>query len=556
MERNMNILKNKFFIPMCVIFVIGLTVIQWMCNTRWEGDIEKDLVIRIRPDQIPRSYNPLMQFETKTLKMNEIGAAFSECVFEGLFNRVIDKKKQPTYENGLAENIWSEDLLPMAKRWNVKLKSKSYWHGDTTSRITSSDVIHTYRCIEYGASDSPWRGRLLRYLDEVPHSFHDDDLKIEFVFKRKLFVGDVKKLLTFKIIPEAFKYDNKMVILTPENMPLDTDENWRIFNKICPIGSGPYIFDELKSGINQIVLKKNPSYNNNLNIPRYVVFKEVNDDDLVSSIGKDFNMMLYTPNKYRTQIERVSNVKTYEYTPFYFYSIVFGKQLSIDQKNQILCTIDQDQKSEFLKHVGFPSANGRFINSGPFPWNWDVFDDSNPYEGKNYQCPKQNSKKTDITILFNKNDIRTEAIIIQISIALNQYFNIKSLDMPEVDFMKKLRQKSFDLALIIWEGFDQDYSISKLYTEEENPMNLTFINFKKMKKLNSLFTRFSLEVRGKDRYKRGKKIHRFITDEAPYLYLFTPPRRAAYLNSIRGIDNNPIHPETFLSNIKKWIIAQ
>ncbi|MCP4350670.1 MAG: hypothetical protein GY795_34815 [Desulfobacterales bacterium] len=541
--------KKVMIVFMLLQMIITFSIFWW--NKPWQGNVNKDLIIRIRPHQKPISYNPLMQFKTDILKPSKVGLAISECIFDGLFNRTVDSSGRLSYEKGLADKLLSESGNSISKIWYVILRDDRYWHG-TNILVTNRDVIHTFKCIE-GGSKSSWRERLRLDIAKEPYTVPNDPWKIEFVFKGRMNEMEVMQLLAFKIIPQEFIFDGEKVSLRSTYMSISDDPQWTIFNQ-NPIGTGPYKLSKTKSSLSQIVLERDYT-NYKEQLPHHVIFKELSDDKLLSAMGRTVNFMLYIPDNYRNEIKKKVNVKIYKYTPFYFYALVFGNHMTEIQKNKVYCIINENEKSQILSLIGIPTPNPKYLNHGPFPWNWSVFNthQSNPFETEIANCNFQTSSKEKINLLYNSNDNIMKAISTLISKALNSHFTIQLSELSEIDFMKTLRTRNFELALISWEGFDQYYSsMSKLYTDRGNPLNIVVLSREVEDLLTKHFYKLSTTYHELEQYSIGKEIHEIIVSEKPYHYLFTIPKEAAYMSYIKNIEQYPIDPETFLSNIRKW----
>jgi ABC-type transport system substrate-binding protein len=554
------------------VLIVFLIVAGVSCTKSEEDvDIERDMVIRIRPHQRPLSYNPLTQFKTDTLKLSEVGLAISECVFDGLFNRTLKKSSddgycredgQPCYEYALAkEPITSEDGDISSTTWYIDLKEDKYWHG-TKKPVTSRDVIHTYKCIRRGGSESPWRERLMRYMRQDPQCWRGEcdnyPFKLEFVFEKGLTEIDVMQLLTFKIIPEEFMAENTKITLNPAYMrkkdnrePVEDDREWEIFNK-NPVGTGPYKIKE--TGPRQIILERDFTNYKDKSLPRYVCFEEVLDDKVTSEMGETVNFMLYTPPQYRAELMEKKNIKAYEYTPYYFYALVFGEKMGASQRNKVCCILNENVKSDILHKIGYPKPNTQYINRGPFPWNWNIFSTRKPFSDYSCETHQISSAKEKIELIYNAQDIRTKDVSVLIAENLKSGFIVKTLPMNETDLMNRIRSRNYQVAIVIWEGFDQDYSISELYTPEPNQKSLNITTLPKSTRdiLSDYFSELMRESHERRRYEKAEEIHGTINEAKPYHYLFTLPRTAIYSDTIKHIDEYPIHPETFLPNIRKW----
>ncbi len=569
--------------------IAGVAVIMgaffgWQYIRQLKIDVKKDLVIRIRPHQQPNSYNPLTQFKTETLKLSEVGLAVSECVFDGLFNRTIKnvldeqddycrKTGKPCYEYGLAKYPLQSEYGDIAsKTWYIDIRQDWYWHG-TQKPVTATDVIHTYKCIEKGGSESPWRERLRRYIEQEPFCWRDNCVKypskVVFVFNERLKEEEVMQLLTFKIIPEKFKANDKEIDLNPKYMREDKnrkqteyDENWKMFNR-NPTGTGPYKIKITEP--DQIVLERDhtndeakrlPKNVGSKGLPRYVCFKVVNDDRLLPAMdNKKINFTLYAPSQYKSEL--IKNRNNYEYAPFYFYALVFGKEDEISkiQIKKICCVINEQKKSEILDTMGIPKPKiSRYINQGPFPWNWNLFSGKDQFTDKtDCNFDYKSSQKQKIELIYNEQDVRTRALAVLISGSLKNHFNVRIKSLDEMELMRTIRSQNYQMAIIIWEGFDQDYSISELYTPEpKNNLNITNLSKNVRDSLSTHFMKFMRTRDESRRFAEGQEIHDIINKAKPYHYLFTLPRTAIYTNAIKNVDKYPVHPETFLPNIRKW----
>ena len=518
----------------------------------WSGEnIYTDLIVRIRKEQTPKSLNPLMYFETETLKLSEIGFAISECLFDGLWNRTYHNGRID-YEKGLASSLSSFDNRKISKRWTVTLNN-FYWNN-TNNRVTAEDVLHTYKCIDLGGSSSPWRARLRNNIGENPHIQNSNLYKIEFVFRRPLTEGEVIKLLSFKIIPKDFEYKGSRIQLHPIQMRTKDSDNWHIFENLL-LGTGPYQFSKEKSSEEKIVLERNTTNYKNANLPEHIIFKELDDSEIELAFGKSINFSLYIPNDYYDEIVSHSNLKTQQYTPFYFYALVFGQKVSDSIKKSFVADLNPDIKCDLLKRFDKKNCNCQYVNHGPFPWNWRIFVDYDrmPYTNEASYQTTSSHQKTSIQMIWNRNDTRTKNLAYLISDFMDHNYNFEMKELPEYKFMETLRSQNYDVALIVWEGFDQDYSISKLYTpKRNNELNIANLSRGVQKQLNREFETYMNSNSIDDKYLYGHVIHQLINQEHPYVYLFSPPRTAAFIDQIDGIDQYPVHPESFLANISKW----
>ncbi|OGM90607.1 hypothetical protein A2755_03585 [Candidatus Wolfebacteria bacterium RIFCSPHIGHO2_01_FULL_48_22] len=159
------------------------------------------------------------------------------------------------------------------RSWSLRLKEEAVWHDNTP--VTSDDIVFTVQIIQNTDAASP-------------HFSNWQNVSVERVSEREVLFETVNTYALFenllhdlRPIPKKYFAD-----LSPANIRLSA------FN-LKPIGSGPFVFEELEKRadgfITSIFMKKNERYHAIGTLPhldRFVMLYFENEDLLMRSFNK------------------------------------------------------------------------------------------------------------------------------------------------------------------------------------------------------------------------------------------------------------------------------
>lgn len=175
--------------------------------------------------------NPVLSF------YNNVDSSINKLIYSSLF-----KQSPEGFPVGDIVESWGVSIDGL--EYNLKLRENVLWHDGTN--LTTNDVIFTIQTLKSPDSPAPEDVRMLWNSVEIIQ-FDEHTLQFKLAYPYAPFVD----FMNFQIIP--YHIYGSMSITQMMNQ----ESNFR------PIGSGPYVFDELilENGFIQGVnLKSNPDY--------------------------------------------------------------------------------------------------------------------------------------------------------------------------------------------------------------------------------------------------------------------------------------------------------
>ena len=433
---------------------------------------------------LPDSLNPV-------LEQNTSGMNASELIFDGLTNFEVDPQTNQLYtELALAENI--EQNQKDKKTYIVTLRDDVTWHDE--SPLIAEDVVYSYNAYVYKDNNSPKRDYLNSFIESVEAI---DDKTVKIVFKNPMPEFRAYPVLTFKIIPS--RYDGK-----------DMDVNMRegdLERKFAtePIGTGPYKLQSWEIG-KWLTFKANGLYFKTVPKIDSIVIKRVIDPIVrMNELSKGrVNLVLETNPMDRDTVKKMSKVDINSYMPFAFYNLSINTELfpKAEGRQAMAMALNKTQLVPGITD----KDEGVVINYGPFPSNlFEVniseyvstpLPDLLAYDlskakklAKTGDISGQNAKLIYPDSMGDFGKQLAEGIAKQLGeIGLN--VEVKRTG-DQVFKRMVFKEKSYELALMYYDGFDNIYStIGSLY-RSKSADNITGIS---SKKLDSLFDDWEKEV--------------------------------------------------------------
>ncbi len=468
---------------------------------------------------LPDSLNPVLEQNTSGLNADEL-------VFDGLTNFEITEDSSSgrgvLYADlALAEYI--EQDTSDKKTYTVTLRDV-YWHDSTAEKphvVTADDVAYSYQAYVLPENNSPKRDYILSFIEDVQAV---DEKTVKVLFKNPIPEFRAYPVLTFKIIPHFYKGQEMSVNLRE-------GENERNF-ATSPVGTGPFKLANWEIG-KWLTFNANGLYSSVKNVPQadsLVIKRTIDPIVRMNELRKgSINMILETNPMDRASVAKIDNVDINSYMPYAFYDVEIntslfqsaeGRQamaLALDKRNLIPGITDQ--------------RDGVVLNNGPFPSNLfavsvpDYYKDDVPnLLPYNLEKAKSLAEKGGISgqnaILIYPDSMgdfgkqMAEGIVAQLSkIGLN----VEVRRTGDQVFNRMVnKEKSFELALVYREGFDNVYSSMGAYYRSGSAENVTGIADKE---LDSLFDEWEKTNVTKDWIDLTLKINKRVSELSPALYL-------------------------------------
>ena len=468
---------------------------------------------------LPDSLNPVLEQNTSGLNADEL-------VFDGLTNFEITEDSSSgrgvLYADlALAEYI--EQDTSDKKTYTVTLRDV-YWHDSTAEKphvVTADDVAYSYQAYVLPENNSPKRDYILSFIEDVQAV---DEKTVKVLFKNPIPEFRAYPVLTFKIIPHFYKGQEMSVNLRE-------GENERNF-ATAPVGTGPFKLSNWEIG-KWLTFNANGLYSSVKNVPQadsLVIKRTIDPIVRMNELRKgSINMILETNPMDRASVAKIDNVDINSYMPYAFYDVEINTSLfqSAEGRQAMAMALD---KRNLIPGIT-DQRDGVVLNNGPFPSNLfavsvpDYYKDDVPnLLPYNLEKAKSLAEKGGISgqnaILIYPDSMgdfgkqMAEGIVAQLSkIGLN----VEARRTGDQVFNRMVnKEKSFELALVYREGFDNVYSSMGAYYRSGSAENVTGIADKE---LDSLFDEWEKTNVTKDWIDLTLKINKRVSELSPALYL-------------------------------------
>ncbi|MDY2842826.1 MAG: ABC transporter substrate-binding protein [Treponema sp.] len=468
---------------------------------------------------LPDSLNPVLEQNTSGLNADEL-------VFDGLTNFEITEDSSSgrgvLYADlALAEYI--EQDTSDKKTYTVTLRDV-YWHDSTAEKphvVTADDVAYSYQAYVLPENNSPKRDYILSFIENVQAV---DEKTVKVLFKNPIPEFRAYPVLTFKIIPHFYKGQEMSVNLRE-------GENERNF-ATSPVGTGPFKLANWEIG-KWLTFNANGLYSSVKNVPQadsLVIKRTIDPIVRMNELRKgSINMILETNPMDRASVAKIDNVDINSYMPYAFYDVEINTSLfqSAEGRQAMAMALD---KRNLIPGIT-DQRDGVVLNNGPFPSNLfavsvpDYYKDDVPnLLTYNLEKAKSLAEKGGISgqnaILIYPDSMgdfgkqMAEGIVAQLSkIGLN----VEARRTGDQVFNRMVnKEKSFELALVYREGFDNVYSSMGAYYRSGSAENVTGIADKE---LDSLFDEWEKTNVTKDWIDLTLKINKRVSELSPALYL-------------------------------------
>jgi ABC-type transport system substrate-binding protein len=495
----------------------------------------KGIVVAV--STLPDSLNPILEQNTSGLNADEL-------LFDGLVNFEVDEASKKLYSDlALAESI--EQNPEDKKTYTAMLRDVS-WHDGTP--VTSADVVYSFNAYVNKENNSPKRDYLMSFIDSV-EAVDDKTVKIE--FKNPMPEFRAYPVLTFKIIPS--KYNGKEM-----NVNMRASENERNF-ATSPIGTGPFKFSTWEIG-KWVTFEANGLYFKDRPQADSLVIKSIIDPVIrMNELRKGrVNVILETNPMDRAAVSKIQNVDVNSYLPYAFYEVAINTKLFPNAEGRQAMAMALD-KPNLIPSITDQST-GVILNNGPFPSNLfsanipeyvdEPMPDLLPYDiekAKSLASSGGISGQNAILLYpdsmgeFGKK--MADGIVKQLKeIGLN----VEAKRTGDQVFKRMVyTEKSYEMALMYCEGFDNLYSSIGDWYRSKGSQNITGVADSK---LNSLFDAWEKEIVTAQWVKLTLQLNQRICELSPALYLCSLEKDVYS----RGLSNVAIATDNPFLSVENW----
>jgi ABC-type transport system substrate-binding protein len=570
MEKLIGILKGIIYslVGILVIIIIAILISKKAKSPLGEAGAA-ELKIGIMETQRTNSLNPY-------LVNNQLANYLSELVYDGLWNWEYDEETQKLgLKNALSEDkkptrITAED--PKENAYEISLKRGIKWHNGKD--FTANDVNFSFNYIINNniARYFPLK-KLLKKIEVV------NDSKIRLTF-RKIQRNGLSSDVPLSLISELLSCK---ILPAPE--PTTTPEgDWMNKLKTEPLGTGPY---QLTRSDQSIELLKNDLYYgfHNDNLPEGAVpihkvvfnfFPVLKDavETLENSLygGNEIDMLLDVSPKAFDRLNNRFEFKKY-YTP-YFYLLAFnGNSPKFASKDVRQAVIGLLPREKLARTVWESQDLGPYINYGPFNASFLESElEMNPTKVDQFKIPniteEEAEKRLEAAkvdrlnfIILSEVDDRDELnndISNNIKSSLNDFkFNKVSLEVENTSLSSSFIEKvyyetDFDAVLLKVEMYElEDYLTKDCQSGRRSDPICNISGFSRIEGgWEDLFYSFREASSLNKKQELALQIHKDITDQYLWDFLFTIPKRTYFTNKLQI--NGEIHPKYFFSTIENW----
>lgn len=495
---------------------------------------EKGMVVAVTT--LPDSLNPIIEQNTSGLNINEL-------LFDGLTNFEINPVSNTLFTDfALAENI---EQNQDRKTYTVTLRDL-HWHDETP--VTAEDVVFSFEAYTFEGNNSPQREYLTSFIKEI-REINSKTVEIE--FRNPLPEFRAYPVLTFKIIPSH--YNGAKL-----NVDLRNGTNERKF-ATNPIGTGPFKLKDWDIG-KSLLFTANGLYYKTIPKADTLEIKRMIDPIVrMNELKKGgINIILETNPMDRPIIREIGNVDINSYMPNAFYQVEINTQIFKKAEARQAMAMALDKKN--LIPGITDSEDLTIINNGPFPSNIFALNASDYIDE-----PMPNHLPYDLSkakLLAEKGNISGQNAILIYPDSMGDFgkamsekiaselakigLNVEVKRTGNQVFQKTVyKDKSFELALVYHDGFDNIYStIGDLY-KSKSPLNVSGISDTR---LNTLIADYEKEIVTSKWINLVLQIDERLTTLSPALYLCSI-QKDVYS---RGVGNVLIASDNPFLSVEQW----
>lgn len=488
---------------------------------------------------IPSTWDTLMPHNTTS--------AYSDAIFDLIYDRLLVIRKDGTYEPRLAEK-W--EVSEESDKVTFYLNKNAKWHDGEP--VTAEDVVFTFQVAAHPDAKLIRRSRMIYFAGtDATGAAKPEDLQIkaidehtvEFTLKSPMDVETIFALVNrdIFIMPKHILKD------IPMNK-IESDEYWTN----PTVGSGPCKFVSMISG-ERIEMEANKDYY--LNAPDFdrLVVRVIPSSNFLGGLmsgeidiiaGGNFASI---PLKDWDLTKEQSNLATkaipslgYQYmavnTSKEYLSEPVRQAINIAINRQLM--IEQLMRGEGEPAIGPLSESHKYFNKNMLPIEYDIEKASKMVKDAGFDSSKE------LLLLVPKgNEIREKsAPLIQQDLAkIGIKTRIQTMDFPTL--LSAVRNGEYDFALIGSAGsLDPDESVGMMTIG--NPNNFAHVSDPK---LGEIGLRGLQAVKFEDRKLIYDEYQMTLKEQVPFVWLYFQNSLYAYNNRLSNV-----HCEDFFANACVW----
>jgi peptide/nickel transport system substrate-binding protein len=471
------------------------------------GGIDHDGTLRFSLGGEVSVLNPI-------LSTDNVSSAVEGALFSGLVT--VNEKLEMVPD--LAER-W--DVSPDGKIWTFHLRKNVKWHDGVP--FTADDVKFTFDSILNPKVNSVRRS-----------DFIIDGKPIEF---RVVDKNTVQALLPQPFAPFLI---NAGIGIIPKHLLAGKDINKADFNR-KPIGTGPFMFKEWRSG-DHVTVVRNPDYYLGKPLLAQIVYKEIPDENsrLVALEADEIDETDIPPKDY-SRMKTAKGVNVYEYDALLYTYLGFNlanPKFANPKVRQALAYATDKKQLVDLIFRGL--ASPAYAPSAPVSWAYSnnvPKYEFNPEKAKQF-LKEAGQENLEFTVLVNQGNKEREkaAVILQ-----QQYkkvgvrVNVRVLEWSALLKIVNAPKdpKDFEAVIMGWSlGLDPDaYSI---WHSSQYPKGFNFVKYNNSE-VDKLLAEGRTTIAKDQRRKIYRQLWNLIAADQPYIFLWYPKTVSGIRDRVGGL---------------------
>lgn len=496
---------SLFTILILFIFIFG-------CGLEKPNDI---LFYALKSD--PKILNPVISSDIPSMTVNST-----------IFNSLLKYDDKMNILPDLAESLNVEDD---GKKWVFNLRKDVKWHDG--EEFTAEDVVFTFE----------------KLYDPNTNTFNRGLFTIA---GKQLKVNALDKYTVEIILPEKFSpFESNLTTLgiIPKHVLEGKDINRDGFNW-NPIGTGPFKFKKWQSG-EKIYVEKNENYYAGSPILKGIVFQIIpsTESRRTSLITGYTDIGEITPEDLIV-LEKCDNLNIYKWNQFLYCYLGFDLTKPLFQDINVRKAINYATDKKAIISAVFKKNAVRAL--GPIPPASPYYDDKLPEYNfdpqKSIELLKESGwvmnektkifekdgQKLSFEVMYPSSNVAFEKAAVFMQAQMKQAgieMRLKSMEFTAL--INSCYPTKFEAVIFDWvENFDPD-NYTVWHSSQCNDDGMNFMSYKN-KKVDELIEK-GRTTRGKEERKKIYfEIQKIITEDSPYVFLWSPKGIVAINKRVKG----------------------
>ena len=493
--------------------VLILFIFMFGCSFEKPNDI---LFYALKAD--PTTLNPVISSEIPSQIVNSV-----------VFNSLLRYDDKMNIIPDLAESFNVEND---GKRWIFNLRKNVKWHDG--EEFTAEDVLFTFKKL-YDPSTNTFNRGLFTIGGQQIKIQALDKYTVEMILPEK-FSPFESNLTTLGIIP-------KHVL---EGKDINRDGfNWN------PIGTGPFKFRKWQSG-EKIYVVKNENYYAGTPLLKGIIFQIIPSAESrrTALITGHTDIAEITPEDLLA-LEKCDNLNIYKWNQFLYCYLGFDLTKPLFQDINVRKAINYatDKKSiisavfkkNAVRALGpIPPASQYYDKSLP-EYNFDpkksieLLEKSGWKMNEKTKIFEKDGKKMSFEVMYPSSNVAFEKAAVFMQAQMKQAgieMRLKSMEFSAL--INSCYPSKFEAVIFDWvENFDPD-NYTVWHSSQCNDDGMNFMSYKN-KKVDKLIEKGRTTREKEERKKIYSEIQKMITEDSPYVFLWSPKGIVAVNKRIKGL---------------------